>query len=288
MNKKTTPSPVEITRPATWSIPIIFSSPHSGAHYPHSFVQQSPLDLLTLRQSEDYKVDELFSWAPQFGSPLIKATFPRAFCDANRAAYELDPSMFAEALPAHVTTSNPRISAGLGTIPKIVSSGNHIYSSKLTYEEVQQRLQTFYFPYHQALRDLIKEGTRKFQNILLIDCHSMPTPPRASALHPSFPDFILGDRFGRSCHPDQSAHISNKLKSLGYTVRYNAPYAGGFITQHYGTPLSGVSALQIEISRNLYMDQMTMTQTSKFSILRDHLCELADSIGHVRPLQKAR
>ncbi|MEH6404540.1 MAG: N-formylglutamate amidohydrolase [Sneathiella sp.] len=278
MNRKNTFSTVEVERPVAWSLPVIFSSPHSGDCYPVSFVEQSPLDPLTLRQSEDYKVDALFSSAPHFGAPIIKATFPRAFCDVNRAAYELDPEMFLAPLPDNIVTSTPRVRAGLGTIPKIVSQGRYIYSNKLRYSEIQKRLQDCYFPYHHSLKSLIDEGVQKFGNILLIDCHSMPCPIRSEAMQASLPDFILGDRFGQSVHPDDSAHISSKLKSFGYTVRFNAPYAGGFITQHYGTPSTGVSALQIEINRNLYMDQRTMTKTNKFQQLQDHLSALIESL----------
>ncbi|MBL4740675.1 MAG: N-formylglutamate amidohydrolase [Sneathiella sp.] len=279
MKRKNAVDPVEVLRPATWSRPVIFSSPHSGACYPDQFVDQSPLDPLTLRQSEDFKVDELFSSAPNFGAPIIKATFPRAFCDVNRNAYELDPAMFLDPLPDYVITSNSRIAAGLGTIPKIVSQGNQIYSEKLLYKNIVQRLNAFYFPFHQILDNLIEEGVRKFGNILLIDCHSMPLPAQSRITHPALPDFILGDRFGQSVHPDHSAPISNKLTSLGYSVRYNTPYAGGFITQHYGKPSTGVSALQIEINRRLYMDPLTMTTTDGFHPLKDHLGELIESIS---------
>jgi len=281
MKRKDTVNPVEIVRPATWSLPVIFSSPHSGAFYPDRFVKQSALNLLTLRQSEDYKVDELFSSAPLFGAPIIQATFPRAFCDVNRSPYELDPSMFLDPLPDYVTTLNSKIAAGLGTIPKIVSQGNQIYSEKLQYKTIKQRLNAFYFPYHQNLGNLIEEGVNKFGHILLIDCHSMPLPAQSGLTRPSLPDFILGDRFGQSVHPDHSAHISSKLKKLGYSVRYNAPYAGGLITQHYGKPSTGVSALQIEINRRLYMDQSTMTKTDGFHQLKNHLSELIEILPNM-------
>ncbi|MBL4906065.1 MAG: N-formylglutamate amidohydrolase [Sneathiella sp.] len=281
-----TKKPVEIIHPDNWTSPLVFSSPHSGSYYPETFVDQSALDLLSLRQSEDFLVDELFGAAPMLGAPLIKSNYPRAFCDPNRPPYELDPTMFIESLPNHVTISSTRISAGLGTIPKVVSAGKNIYSHPLTYQEVQQRLELCYFPYHAALQSLLQEGIRKFGKILLIDCHSMPTATNNSGATSTLADFILGDRFGNACPTEYSTRAAHILKSFGYSVSYNSPYAGGFITEHYSSTYKGVSALQIEINRKLYMEQSTLSATDKMPILRDQLAKFIEDISAVVSLKK--
>ena len=74
-------------RPARQSVPLVFASAHSGRDYPAGFVAAARLDALALRRSEDGFVDELFAGAPEHGAPLLAATFPRAFCDANREAW---------------------------------------------------------------------------------------------------------------------------------------------------------------------------------------------------------
>lgn len=278
--------PVEVIYPDDWTLPVIFSSPHSGDYYPDSFVRQSNLDLLSLRQSEDYKVDELIGTAPRHGAPMVKSNYPRAFCDPNRQAYELDPSMFDEDLPEHVTTSSHRIAAGIGTIPKIVSAGKQIHTSLLTYQDALERLMICYFPYHAALKELIDDGVEKFGQILLVDCHSMPGSPANISDESKLTDFILGDRFGDACSLEYSIFIANKLKSYGYSVCYNSPYAGGYITQHYSRNFKNVNVLQIEINRHLYMDQSTLTPTEGMTALKDQLSELIMDLNTIFKLKK--
>lgn len=273
-------NPVEINYPEDWSLPVVFSSPHSGSYYPDSFLKQTCLDILSLRQSEDFLVDELFSAAPQCGAPLIKSNYPRAYCDPNRQAYELDPDMFNGPLPKQVITCSTRISAGIGTIPKVVSAGTNIYSSLLTFEEAVTRLNLCYFPYHAALKKLLADGVKKFGKILLIDCHSMPTF-NTKRTRPRLADFILGDRYGSTCPSKYSAHIAKKLSSFGHSVAYNSPYAGGFITQHYGKMNKNIHALQIEVNRDLYMQQCSVTATDDMPELKRQLSEMIGNINTV-------
>lgn len=105
-------APIDIARPARQAAPVVFASPHSGAAYPPDFVADSPLDLLTLRRSEDCFVDALFAAAPEHGMPLLRALFPRAFIDPNREPFELDPGMFEDELPSYANTSSTRVQAG--------------------------------------------------------------------------------------------------------------------------------------------------------------------------------
>ena len=83
--------------------PIVFNSAHSGRHYPERFLEMTRLDQLSIRQSEDAYVDELFGRAPHLGTPLLRAHFPRAYLDVNREPWELDPQMFAD--PSAMTRS---------------------------------------------------------------------------------------------------------------------------------------------------------------------------------------
>jgi len=247
----------DLRLPLRQTVPLIFSSPHSGRNYPVDFVAASDLDMLQLRRSEDAFVDEIFAAAPDFGTPLLRALFPRAFVDANREAYELDPEMFDDDLPQFVQTKSARITAGLGTIPRIVADGTTIYNAPLKFKEAQHRIESHYLPYHQALSQLIESTCHQFGAGLLIDCHSMPSAGapgiRSSALKGV--DMVLGDHHGRSCAPAITDLAEQVLSNLGYRVQRNRPYAGGFITRHYGNPADSMHAMQIEINRALYMDE---------------------------------
>lgn len=261
----------EILSPREQILPVVLSSPHSGNRYTPSFLAASRLDPLMLRRSEDSFVDELFAAAPRVGAPLLRALFPRAFVDANREPFELDPAMFDEQLPDYANTRSPRVAAGLGTIPRIVASGADIYRSKMAFSEALGRLRTHYWPYHEALSRLV-EGTRaRFGYCVLIDCHSMPSAVRngGKSRLPRV-DVVLGDCHGFACAAAVSDTAAQVLKSLGYAVARNRPYAGGHVTRHYGRPSNGVHALQIEINRGLYMDEWQIRRNANMDrVARD-------------------
>ncbi|WP_142847599.1 N-formylglutamate amidohydrolase [Telmatospirillum sp. J64-1] len=261
----------DITEPSRQTVPLVFASPHSGRNYPADFVAASALDPQTLRKSEDSFVDELFAAAPEFGAPIIRALFPRAYLDLNREPYELDPAMFADRLPPHANVRSPRVAIGLGTIARLVASGAEIYSRKLTFAEAEQRIARFYRPYHDALAGLIERTRAQFGYCLLIDCHSMPSTPGSTERGSGQVDFVLGDVFGTSAAPSLCATVESVLKGQGYRVVRNTPYAGGFTTYHYGQPSRGVHALQIEINRHLYMVEETHERSQGFTRLANHL-----------------
>jgi len=266
--------PLFVQRPASQCVPLVFTSPHSGRNYPAEFLATARLDSLGLRRSEDSFVDELFADAPAHGAPLLAATFPRAFCDANREAWELDPGMFADDLPDWVNTTSPRVGAGLGTIARVVSSGEAIYRAKLPFAEAERRVRDCWQPFHDELRGLIGKTRAGFGACLLVDCHSMPASGGGSRTGLGPADIVLGDAYGTSCSATVTRLVERVLTGQGYIVRRNDPYAGGYITRHYGRPREDVHALQIEICRQLYMDEERIEQTPRFAVMRRHISEL--------------
>jgi N-formylglutamate amidohydrolase len=246
-----------ILRPARLATPLVFASPHSGAEYPADFVGASKLDPVTLRRSEDSFVDELFSGAAEHGAPLVKALFPRAYCDPNREPYELDQTMFDEPLPAYVNSTSMRVAGGLGTIARVVNTGAEIYRGRLSFAEAQWRIEYCWRPYHNALADLVSDARRAFGCALVIDCHSMPSVGGPMDRDPGHrrPDFVLGNRHGSTCPDAVVTLVERTLTGLGFRVALNNPYAGAYTTQHYGRAAEGIHALQIEVNRGLYMDE---------------------------------
>ena len=214
-----------IKRPQDQSAPVVFASPHSGTDYTPEFKAASRLDAKTLRRSEDSFVDEIFADAPKVGVPLIKALFPRAYVDPNREPFELDAEMFRDPLPSYVNSHSPRIAAGLGTIARVVASGEDIYRDKLTFDEAVHRIDRLYRPYHRALMALVEDTRAAFGWCLLVDCHSMPSVGGPMDQDPGMSrvDFVLGDCFGASCHGAITKHLENVLTAAGYTVTRNIP-----------------------------------------------------------------
>jgi N-formylglutamate amidohydrolase len=265
--------PFELAEPRLQRTPLVFCSPHSGRVYPRAFLAASRLDAHTLRKSEDCYVDELFAGVVRHGAPMIAARFPRAYVDANREPYELDPDLFVERPPAFANTQSVRVVGGLGTIPRIVSDGEEIYAERIPLAVGFERIELLYRPFHHLLTGLLEQTRRRFGMALLIDCHSMPST-NSGQPNSQRPHFVIGDRFGASSDQRYTRLVRDCLTGLGYEVQLNRPYAGGFITEHYGKPTSRVHALQIEINRALYLDEQTLTRTQGFGPLTsaiDHL-----------------
>lgn len=279
-------TPVTVLRPPRQTLPLVVSSPHSGQRYPADLLASTGLDEHTLRSSEDSFVEELFACAPELGAPLVRAEFPRVYIDANREPFELDPAMFEDALPDYVTTQNARIAAGLGTIARVVSNAAPVYRGKLSFADALHRVEGCWRPFHAALAEAIEGTLDRFGYCILLDAHSMPsnvlTIGADGRAHP-VADVVLGDCHGGSCSGLLVQRCERVMARQGYRVHRNAPYAGGFVTRHYGRPESGVHALQIEVKRGLYMNERRYQKAAGFARLAGDLRRLLAVIGGFDP-----
>jgi N-formylglutamate amidohydrolase len=267
--------------------PVIFSSPHSGRNYNRAFLDQTLLDTKTIRSSEDAYVDQLFNAAPAFGAPLIHATLPRAYLDLNRAPDELDPALIDGIhRPAH----NPRVSSGLGVIPRVVANGRAIYRGKLTLVEAEHRIARVWHPYHNALRRLIDESQARFGQAVLIDCHSMPHEAIDAHSRPGTPrpDVVLGDRFGAAAGREVMERVEAAFASAGLRVVRNSPFAGAYIAQAYGRPTRGNHVVQVEIDRALYLDEARVELRADYPafhrLITGVVAEIASIGRHILPM----
>ncbi len=274
------PGPLHVAAPTMQAVPILVASPHSGRNYSPDFVASSRLTFEDLRRSEDSFVEELFAGAAELGIAMLQADFPRVYCDANREPWELDPVMFADKLPSWCNTGSARVLAGFGTIARLVSSGEPIYREKLTFAEAERRIRACWQPYHDTLTRLIDAVVASHGFCLLLDAHSMPS---LGDFKKADPDFVLGDAFGTSCALPITQFTEHYLRDRGYRVRRNDPYAGGYVTRHYGRPSHHVHVLQIEICRSLYMNEVNFEKLPRFNELRDVLADLLDKLAENIP-----
>jgi N-formylglutamate amidohydrolase len=262
--------PFTILAPARQLAAAVLNSPHSGSQYPSQFLKTTRLQPASLRRSEDCYVDELFSSAPEAGAPLLRANFPRAYIDLNREPNELDPHLIEGPLPRTANASSVRVVGGLGTIPRVVSEGEEIYRRRITLNDALARIDKLYKPYHAALSNLISTTFDLFGAALLIDCHSMPSSAAGpGGMTVPQPDIVIGDRHGVSCSTALVESLEQLYRGHGLKVQRNRPYAGGFITECYGKPASGLHAVQIEINRAIYMDERTLRKLPNFSALQE-------------------
>ncbi len=259
-----------LTMPDLRTTSVIFASPHSGRVYSEAFLRDTVLDERAIRSSEDAFVDLLFQAAPTLGAPLLVAEAPRAYLDLNRSAEELDPALIEG---VRRNSHNPRVSSGLGVVPRVVANGQAIYRGKLPYSEVETRIRNVWRPYHERLAELLAETRASFGEAILIDCHSMPHEALELVVHPDGlrPQIVLGDRFGAAARSDIVDRIEAAFVAAGLVVVRNAPFAGAYSTQRYGRPSQNQHVIQIEIDRTLYMDERMIRPNANFRAMRDLL-----------------
>lgn len=253
-----------IHRPRRQDTAVVFASPHSGRAYAPAFLAQTVLKADAIRSSEDAFVDQLFATAPQHGAPLLRALLPRAYLDLNRAPDELDPAVIEGIARA---PHNPRVSSGLGVIPRVVAGGRPIYRGKLPLAEAEARISQVWHPYHRALRQLMDETHAQFGEAVLIDCHSMPHEAIDGHVRPGAPkpEVVLGDRFGAAAGRAVMDRVEAAFATAGLRVARNAPFAGAFIAQSYGRPSAQRHVIQVELDRSLYMDEASITPSADFA-----------------------
>ena len=267
MSKITTTEAYALHLPARQTVPVVFSSPHSGAEYPRAFLDRTVLGPQAVRSSEDAFVDRLFDMAPLYGAPLLAARVPRAFIDLNRAADELDPALI-EGLTR--VPHNPRVLSGLGVIPRVVAGGRAIYAGKMPLAEAEARVARYWQPWHAALQGLAESTLAGFGEVLLVDCHSMPHEAIEAHSRPGSPrpEVVLGDRFGAAAAPVMMDLVEAAFRAAGLRVARNAPFAGAYIAQAYGRPSRGMHVIQVEIDRSLYMDEARIEPRADFTAFR--------------------
>lgn len=270
--------PYDLHLPAERDTATIFASPHSGRDYPVDFVAQSPLNLRVLRSSEDAFVDTLFSAAPLHGAPLLAANVPRAYVDLNRSVEELDPALIEGVARRQL---NPRISSGLGVIPRVVAGGRVIHPGRLRREAADARLAGCWVPYHAKLQDLLAQARIRFGHALLIDCHSMPHEALAalSVSGRALPQVVLGDRHGAACAPWVLTRVEAAFLRAGFRVARNVPFAGAYIAQAYGRPSVGQHVVQVEIDRSLYMDESSILPHPEFGAFQARIAHVVQDLA---------
>ncbi len=236
-------------------------------------------------------MDELIGGLSDRGFPTVRVNFPRSYVDVNREPYELDPRMFAGRLPSFANTRSMRVAGGLGTIPRVVGDGQEIYRERLSVDDGLARIEALYKPYHRALRRLINKAHQAFGTVIVVDCHSMPSIG-VSRDEPRRPDVVIGDRYGTSCAALLPDMVEETMSRLGYSVGRNKPYAGGFITEHYGNPASRTAHHPARTQpRDLHGRAAARTRqrfaqvTADFAALADALATVP--LGDLGPFQAA-
>lgn len=268
-------TPFTLLPPTAAAVPLVCDSPHSGTFYPDDYRHAVPRELL--RRGEDTHVEALWRDVPAVGGTLLHAHFPRTYIDANRNEDDLDPELLAQAWPGPLAPSE-KSRLGFGLVWRNVGAGLPIYDRRLTVAEVENRIVTWYRPYHAALSECIEQAAARFGGVWHLNLHSMPNDAyeRLQIASPRpLADFVLGDRDGRTCEPGFVDLVERELRARGYTVARNDPYKGVQLIERIGQPARNRHSLQVEIRRPLYMDEVTRKRNAGFAQVQRHLGEVA-------------
>ncbi len=268
---------VELTRPVTSPIPVLVEVPHSGLQVPpevESEIEATPLAVL--RDSDIY-VDQLYQRAPENGATLLVSRVSRYVVDLNRGPDEVDSA----AVPRH---PRGRHIPARGVVWRARTDGTPLLRAPLTIEQFSRRLELFYEPYHQALRDAAAQMREQHGRVLVLAAHSMPSAGRrmvgGGQVHRA--DVVPGTR-GRSTADGRIIDlVDSHFRAAGLSVKHDDPYRGGWTTSRYGAPKRGQHALQIELNRALYVDERTSEIKARdFARLQTVLDQLVGKLGEL-------
>lgn len=262
--------PFRCTAPLDGRSPLLLASPHSGTHLPAAALALTRVPPAALRRLEDAHVGRLLS-AASHHAPLIEATHARAVIDLNRAETDIDPAT-VEGMPASRPLPD-RTRAGFGLFPRIAAPGQPLLARPLPRAEAVHRIATLHRPWHAALAEGLAAARARHTVALLLDMHSMPP------IGPDGPDIVIGDRHGRSAAPHLVATLEAAFRARGFSTARNHPYAGGHTLERHAAPQRGIHAIQVEISRHLYMNPETLAPHAGFAPLAAQLADIVAELA---------
>lgn len=267
---------LKIIPPTAPAIAMVFDSPHSGLTLP-DFERVVPDELVRL--AADTHVDSLFDFAPSIGAPLLVAHFPRSFLDLNRSLMDVDLDMVEGPWP-HPIRESASARRGMGLTWRYAWGDTPIYGRKLTVKELEDRIDTYWRPYHRELVRLLDETHAAFGKVYHINCHSMPAVGHVLSPDPAGTirkDIVVGDYDGQASEPDFVRLVVETLEGFGYSVSLNVPFRGAELISAYSAPARNRHSIQIELNRRLYMDEETREKNAGYDALKANLTKL----GHV-------
>ena len=247
-------SAVETLHPPDHAGPssVVLSCPHAGRIYPAEFIAASIADITDLRGLEDFGVDQLISGALNHGIPCVTNKVTRAYIDVNRPVDALDHLMLSSPPASNHVKPSRHVRAGYGLLPRLTAAREVIHRQLLPHDEVESRIALVHQPYHSAVQAALSDACSKFGRAILIDCHSMPSHDQQNR---PLADIILGDLHHTTFDQKTGKMLTSLIEDSGFSVAWNSPYAGGYITKNYGRANSNQQSIQIEINRRLYMSR---------------------------------
>jgi len=274
------PSITEYSEPNN-KTPLMLTFPHSGECYPDDFSPNPILSFEVIDFQNDKYVDELYQAHKQMGLSSIRANFARVYIDVNRHQHDVDPSMmgssetwYGRQLP---TTSGLETGTTLFW-SKTKMAMYDLYDRKLSQEEMKRRLATCYVTFHQAVTVGLLDIKQKYSKVYVMDCHSYAQFDSKLRGGGQRPQIDILNRNGQSCSQEFTECVADAFSDCGYDVTINGRYIGGEILLRHGWPEIYQHILQIEIRRDLYMDEETREKTERFAQMQKDCTKVLEAV----------
>jgi len=248
--------------PTDLPVPIVVDVSRSGREYPIDM--RSPVPFTAIHDNASVYVEDIWADTPQYGGTMLYALFPHMFIDANRHELDIDPELVEGPWPMPL---QPTVSKrGLGLLKSKSRYGEPVQEKKLTYAEVEDRLNRYHRPYHEELKSIIDRTKSAYGFVYHLSCHCMSAV--GAPTHPDHgkerPDFCLGDMNGKTSSRDFIESIAQTIRQQGFTCTINEPYTGGELNRRYGDPDHGVESIMVEINKKRFMDVKTFRKNDGF------------------------
>lgn len=263
-------------------MPVIVEVPHAGLALDAEVLSTLVAPAQAIGRDADLYVDELYADAPDCGATLLSARMSRYVCDLNRSEQDVDRDT------VHGASGRP---SPHGLIWRSTTDNRAAIARPLPKSELERRLAAYYRPYHDQLDELVRARLDRHGFVILVSGHSMPSRGRDGHDDPGREraDVVPGTRQRTTAAPaviDVAEQVAARFH-LG--VAHDDPYRGGHTTVRYGRPAAGMHAIQIELSRKLYMDELTLARNvNDFRTIRSFCRALIQGLAALRALPFAR
>lgn len=258
--------------------------PHAGLELDAEALSTLLAPAQAIGRDADLYVDELYADAPDCGATLLAARMSRYVCDLNRAEHDVD----RDTVQGATGRANPH-----GLIWRSTTDNRATIARPLPPSELERRLQAYYRPYHQKLDEVVRARLDRYGFVILVSGHSMPSRGRDGHDDPGREraDVVPGTRQRTTAGAAVIEATERVAARFRLGVAHDDPYRGGHTTLRFGRPAAGIHAIQIELSRKLYMDEQTLQKKpNEFRVIRTFCRALIQELAGLRavPLARAR
>lgn len=264
--------------------PLVIDVSRSGTTYPPEFLPSAPFHAVH-RKISPY-VERMVLPCVAEGASILMAQFPPTYVDPNRPVDDIDPNQINGRWSGELKPLSASITSGTGLIHTLDADYDPLYRTTLQVEELEYRIGQFYLPYHHKLSELLGEKREKFGQAFQLSCHSMSSIGPRDGLER--PHVCLGDLDGVTSTPALRELVASVFSDEGFEVAINKPFRGNELLRRHAMPEKAIYSLQVEIRRDLYIDERTRQLHDGLALLQKSFLRIAKDIRSVATEARVR